>query len=82
MSVGSSFDYLGFDDSAELTTGNTYAALDTLGGINNVRILDFTGDCADGTFSGAERTTLTEIGNDLVLHEVLTSVRGQVLSTT
>ena len=39
-----------------------------------MRILDFTGDCADGAFSGAERTTLAELGNDLVLHEVLTSV--------
>ena len=39
-----------------------------------MRILNFTGDCADGTFSGAERTALTEIGNDLVLHEVLASV--------
>ena len=38
-----------------------------------MRILNFTGDCADGTFSGAERTALTEIGNDLVLHKVLTS---------
>ena len=41
-----------------------------------MRILDFTGDCADGAFSGAERTTLAELGNDLVLHEVLTSVSG------
>ena len=41
-----------------------------------MRILNLAGDCADGTFSGAERTTLTEIGKDLVLHEVLTSVCG------
>jgi len=66
--------YLSFDDGAELTAGNTYAALDTLGSINNVRILNCTGNCADRTFSGAERTAFAEFGNDLIFHQVLTYV--------
>ena len=63
-----------FDDCVKLTSGNTYATLDTFFGINGMRSTDRTCDRTDGTFSCAGGTALTFVSDDLIFHEVLASV--------
>ena len=53
---------LAFADSAELTVIHAGAALDALGRVDRVRILDRAADSADGALPGAEGAALTLLG--------------------
>ena len=70
---------LSFADSAELTGINASTALDALGCVDNVGILDCAADSACGALSCAESTTLTFISIDNVVKKALADACGALL---